>query len=364
MKQNKNHYSWFIILCLIFTLLLAGGCTSKQIGESQSAANTRTITDCAGRQVKIPVKINRIACLCPESGYTLAMFGKGDKIVAVVGGLKRDVIFTNMYPQVKNLPVPKTSASINIEELVRSNPDIVFVKEDTMRSEAEVQKLNMSHIPFLVVTYNNIEQQQFAVDMIGKVVGSENKAKVYRAYYKKLVDLVQSRVADIPMKDRVRIYHSISEATRTDAKGTLAADWTNIAGANNVSVTANLKQVEGNYFASLEQILLWDPDYIFVNDPIVVKYIMGNNQWSSLKAVKNKRVLPLPDGISRWGHPSSPETPLAILWTAKTLYPDKFKDVDMAAEIKYFYKEFFGYQLSDVDVQKILSGVGMRELLK
>jgi iron complex transport system substrate-binding protein len=200
--------------------------------------------------------------------------------------------------------------------------------------------------------------------MIGKVADSEDKAKAYQADYKKLVSLVKSRVEDIPMKDRVRIYHSISEATRTDAKGTLAADWTRIAGANNVSVNENLKQVEGNYFASLEQILLWDPDYIFVNDPIVVKYIMGNNQWFSLKAVKNNRVLPLPDGISRWGHPSSPETPLAILWTAKTLYPDKFKDVDMAAEVKTFYKEFFSYQLTDEDVQKILSGVGMREFLK
>jgi iron complex transport system substrate-binding protein len=68
----------------------------------------------------------------------------------------------------------------------------------------------------------------------------------------------------------------------------------------------------------------------------------------------------LPSGISRWGHPSSPETPLAILWTAKTLYPDRFTDLDMTRECDHFYKEFFGMQLSDEVIQNILFGEGMR----
>ncbi|HEX3011705.1 MAG TPA: ABC transporter substrate-binding protein [Syntrophomonadaceae bacterium] len=362
MKLRKNNLNKAFAFILILALLLAGGCSRTKEANPEPSTKTRVVTDCVGRQVKVPVTVNRIACLCPESGYTLAMFGKGDKIVAVVGGLKRDVIFTSMYPAVKNLPVPKASSTINIEELVRTRPDVVFVKEDTMRSQAEVQKLNISHIPFLVVKYNNIKEQQLAVEMMGKVVGSEDKAAEYKTYYKKTVDLVQKRVAGIPQQDRIKVYHSVNEATRTDAKGSLAADWTNVAGADNVSVNQNLKQIEGNYFASLEQILLWNPEVIFVNDPIVVKYIMGNNQWSSIKAVKNNRVIPLPDGISRWGHPSSPETPLVILWTASTLYPDKFKDIDMRAETKYFYKEFFSYNLSNEEITKILSGVGMREL--
>ncbi|MGI5921588.1 MAG: ABC transporter substrate-binding protein [Syntrophomonadaceae bacterium] len=360
--KHKRYLVWIIALILIFSVLLAGGCRNTEPTiKTNSAAGMRTITDCTGRQVKIPNQVNRIACLCPESGYILAMLGQGDKIAAVTGGLKRDVIFTDMYPHIKELPVPKSNESINIEELIRSKPDVVFVKDDTMRSKAEVEKLNISHIPFLAVTYKDTEQQKSAVEMIGQVVGSEHKAKQYRDYYDRLVNLVEKQVGDIPMKERVRIYHSVNEAIRTDTKGSLAADWTRIAGAYNVSVNEDLKQIEGNYFASLEQILLWDPEYIFVNDPLVVKYIMSNNQWSSLKAVKSGKVLPLPTGISRWGHPSSPETPLVILWMAKTLYPDKFSDVDMEAEVKYFYQEFFAYQLSDQDINKILSGAGMRK---
>ena len=68
----------------------------------------------------------------------------------------------------------------------------------------------------------------------------------------------------------------------------------------------------------------------------------------------------MPIGISRWGHPGSLETPLALLWTAKTIYPDYFPDIDISAETRAFYKRFFNYDLSDEQVRQIVSGQGMR----
>ncbi|MDD3878869.1 MAG: ABC transporter substrate-binding protein [Syntrophomonas sp.] len=318
------------------------------------------ITDCIGREVKVPVQISRIACLCPESAYALAMFGEGNKMVAVVGGVKRDLILTEMYPGIKDLPVPKSSAVINIEELVKTDPDVVFVKKDSFSSEAEVQKLNKSKIPFLVVDFNSMKGQQYAIEMMGLVIGAEDKAQKYNEYYQNCIDRVQKRVATIPQEERVKVYHSINEATRTDIKGSLSADWLEATGADNVSLNKDLKSLEGKYFASLEQILLWNPEVILVNEMGVADYILTNKQWSPLQAVKNKKVWQLPNGISRWGHPSSPETPLAILWTAKTLYPEKFLDLDMAAETKAFYKDFFGLELSDDVVDRIIAGEGMR----
>jgi iron complex transport system substrate-binding protein len=79
-----------------------------------------------------------------------------------------------------------------------------------------------------------------------------------------------------------------------------------------------------------------------------------------VSAVKNKRVYQMPIGISRWGHPGSLETPLALLWTAKTIYPDYFRDIDIFAETKTFYKRFFNYELGDALVRQMLTGQGMR----
>jgi iron complex transport system substrate-binding protein len=110
----------------------------------------------------------------------------------------------------------------------------------------------------------------------------------------------------------------------------------------------------------MEQILLWNPDIILANEPGVADVIRKDPKWAPVTAVKQDRIYQLPIGISRWGHPGSLETPLAILWTAKVIYPEKFIHINMHDEIKYFYNRFFNHELSDEMVEQILSGRGMR----
>ena len=265
-----GRYPWLaviLILGLSLSLLLAG-CSQEGSGPTpsdNSHQQTITITDCVGRQVTIPTNPQRIACLCPESGHAVAMFGQGDKIVAAVGGMQRDVILVEMHPHIKNVSVPKSSGVINIEELAACKPDIVFVKGDTARNEAEVDKMDKMGIPFLVVEFNSMQEQQKAMAMIGQAVGAAEKAEKYNKYYQQCVDQVAKKVADIPEKDRVRIFHSVNEAIRTDTAG--ACRRLDPGGrAINVSVGKELKLYEGKNYASLEQILLWI-GFILVNDP-------------------------------------------------------------------------------------------------
>jgi iron complex transport system substrate-binding protein len=75
--------------------------------------------------------------------------------------------------------------------------------------------------------------------------------------------------------------------------------------------------------------------------------------------VIDNEVYQIPIGISRWGHPTSIETPLAILWLAELLYPDQF-DIDIRSEMMDFYKEFFNYAISDTEADDIISGYGIR----
>ena len=113
------------------------GCSANQgTVDTGKTPATRVITDSAGRQVEVPLDPQRIACTCPEAGYALAMYGKGDRIAATTDGMQRDVILTEMYPHLKGLPVPKKGGAINIEELIRIKADLIFVKVDTINNEA------------------------------------------------------------------------------------------------------------------------------------------------------------------------------------------------------------------------------------
>lgn len=51
------------------------------------------------------------------------------------------------------------------------------------------------------------------------------------------------------------------------------------------------------------------------------------------------------------------DTPITLLWLAKTAYPEKFGDIDITQETKDYYKEVFGIDLSDEQANSIFAPV-------
>jgi iron complex transport system substrate-binding protein len=319
-----------------------------------------TVIDSLGRTVTLPAECKRIACLYAFSGHVVAMLGRADAIVAVSNGLKRDVLLTDMYPAIRRAVVPKYQGAINIEELVTVSPDIVFVTAETGRNAAEASKLDAFGIAWIVVDFHSMREQQRVIRMIGQAIGSEEKAVAYNTYYRGCIDRVQAALAGSATDERVTVYHATVEATRTSVRNSLSTDWVHTLGVENVVERDSGWLLDGGHHVSIEQILLWNPDVILANEPGVTAQIRTEPRWSAMRAVQTGRVYQLPIGISRWGHPGSLETPLAILWTAKTIFPQRFPSLDIEEETRGFYENFFGYDVSDKKIQEILSGRGMR----
>ena len=49
------------------------------------------------------------------------------------------------------------------------------------------------------------------------------------------------------------------------------------------------------------------------------------------------------------------DTPVTLLWLAKTVYPDLFRDVDITAKTKDYYKTVFNIALTDKQANKIFA---------
>jgi iron complex transport system substrate-binding protein len=103
----------------------------------------------------------------------------------------------------------------------------------------------------------------------------------------------------------------------------------------------------------MESLLKWNPDYIVCRDAPYKATILADARWQDINAVKNGHVLVNPQGVFYWCVRSAEEA-LQILWMAKTLYPDKFADMDLVQEVKDYYETFHDYTLSDEDVNSIL----------
>jgi iron complex transport system substrate-binding protein len=300
--------------------------------------------------------VDRIGCLYSFAGHAVALLGWGPKVVAVSRGLKRDSLLLEICPAIGDARVPKSQGGLNIEELLKARPDIVFLSSDVGRDAGETDKLDSVGIPYLVVEYANISQQQQAVAMIAQALDCTEKASAYIRYYNECVKRVRDIVSTLPETEILRVYHSVNEANRTAIPRSLSTGWLDVLGVVNVVETEAPGAAEGKQTVSIEQILLWNPDVILVNEPATQKQMLTDRPWTSLGAVRSQRVFLLPVALSRWGHPGSIETPLAILWAARKLYPDHFGNLDMIDETRWFYERFFNYRLSDDLIRQIFDG--------
>ena len=349
-----------LVACLVLVAAISCfGCGGND--APKQAAEGITVTDCAGREVVVPDEVDSIACLYAYSGHVCVLLGCEDKISAVVQGLKRDHLMERKVEGLADIPSPYNKGAINVEELLAVGPDLVFLRKDVLQNSGELEKLDATGIPYLVVDYETADDQVRSIEMMGESLGCSERAKAYTEYYRSTFDMVRERVARVPESERKTVFHSINEAVRTDIPGTLSYEVLDAAGCKNVVSSADELKLDGDKGnATVEQIYVWDPDVILVNEPTATEYFLTDAKFSGLRAVREGRVYQLPVGISRWAHPGSVESPIAALYIAKLLYPEQFEDIDMAEETRDFYKRFFDIDLSDEDVESILSGVGMR----
>lgn len=326
-----------------------------------AAVSTKTVVDCMDREVVIPENPQRVACLYASTAHLMALLGETDKIVGIPNGVKRDVLMSYMIPDIDNMSVPFQDGAINIEELLATKTDLALIRQSTAENKGEVEKLDKAGIPWVVLDYSSLDSLKKAVIVVGDVFNKQERAADYNTEIQGTLDLVAQRVSAIPEPSRIRVYHAVNEAARTDLKGDLCTQITDAAGVVNVSVQGgNLSSDAEKTMTTLEQIYAWNPEAIIANDINATKYMLTDSKWSGLEAVVNQRVTTLPVGVTRWCHPGSVEPHLAALFIAKLFYPDQFLDVDLTLIIRERYKKWFDLDLADEDVKAILSGEGMR----
>lgn len=241
-------------------------------------------------------------------------------------------------------------------------PDLILLKGAMYENESERAKIDKLGIPYLVIKYKNMQEQIYAIKIIGDAVGGQCQEKAYAIndYYQKTIKMAHNLSEKIPKEKQLRVYHAINEVVRTDGLDTLGYDWITCVGAVDVSAQGNLNFVDEDYFAGMEQIFAWNPDIVICNEASTMNYLLEEPKWKGIRAVRDKRVYNIPVGATRWGQRGSLETFLAILWLGKTIYPEYYRDVDLKKEVCSFYQNYLGIELDDATYQLILSGDGIR----
>lgn len=338
-------------------LLLALMLFSASLFTSQAFAD-RTVTDQLGRQVTLPDHITRAVVLQHQTLNLLVQLNAGDDIVGVLSSWKKQLgpQFVRFMPAIENLPTPGDLTQVNIESLLALHPQVVFVAN--YAPQGMIQQIQNAGVPVVAIslrqdaageknkmnpTMANEEQAyndglKQGIRLIGEVVERQSQAEALIDYTFAARAEANSPVAGIPENQRVRVYMANPDLN-TYGAGKYTGLMMKHAGALNVAAAT----VKGARQVSLEQVLQWNPEVIFVQDryPQVVKQIENDPQWQAIDAVKNHRVWLMPEYAKAWGYPMPEALAIGELWMAKKLYPSRYRNVDVDAKAQDYYQRFY-----------------------
>ena len=286
------------------------------------------------------------------------MCGYGDRVRTACNNMTRSNLLTSICPSIADAVVVKSSGSVNGEAVLEYGTDLIFVNDGTYETAEERAKLDALGIPYVVIGYEDLESQLEAIRVIGRALGAEEKARDYTDWCESVYADVQNALSG-DLGEPVDLYHAVNEAVRTDYAGCICDEWITMTHVNDVSLSSELTVDGGKAYTTLEQIYTWDPDVIICNEAGVDDYILSDEKWAGLRCVREGAVYQIPVGISRMGHPTSTETPLALMWLANLLYPERY-EVDFAQTLKDYYLRFYDFEIDDDMAQTIVQADEMR----
>ncbi|WP_416904005.1 ABC transporter substrate-binding protein [Micromonospora echinospora] len=354
-RRSRAALAGLLAVALGLTLAACGGADSAT--TSAGPTKTASITDHWKRTVEVPVDPERVVVLEWEGLITKSMriFGVEDTLVGVDTATKKMGYRARLVPAIDRAEALGSPWSgVNYERLVGLRPDVVFLEawvasqENRTLHQEVIDKIESLGIPVVVLlSPSNFDEPDIRtawehITVTGEVFGKQAEAAKLVGRLQAGVDRVTARTRDIPEAERTPVAYF---ATINNVMGTKSIQsylLTEVVGARNVAGPGTFVTV------SEEKLLALDPDAMVVAghegylDPALIH--AGRHaglNWANLaemRAIRNKRLVAL--GYDEWR--ATVETPIALLKMAKLAYPERFADVDVAAEEVAFYREVYG----------------------
>jgi iron complex transport system substrate-binding protein len=382
--MKRRLMAMLLAAAMCFTML--GGCASgndsSQSGENtdssqstQSSASeasneeekdTITVVDHGGYTVEVPKQIDRVAVvgILPFPSVIAMYLGSAEKLVGIPPAAKSAAeigLLGEIFPEILNAETGYTNGSdLNIEELMNLDPDVVFYLAG---NDEWKTAMDSAGIPCIGVStskwdYDVLETYDQWIDLLSQVFPEENKSKEVSEYSQEIYDKIQERVSGLSEDEKKEIlflYQYDDSQIVTSGKHFFGQFWADAVGGKNAA--EEIQADNSNAVINMEQIYAWDPDVVFITNftsamPDDLYNGSLGNDWSSVQAVKDEAVYKMPLGSYRSFTPGT-DTPVTLLWMAQKTYPDLFSDIDLAQEVKDYYKEIYGVELTDEQVERM-----------
>lgn len=329
-----------LVLALVTMLACLAGCGNNAKNDKfYDQSDPIVVVDGAGRNVsfKEPAKTVATNWGGTVDPYLFAL-GLADSIVGQ--NSKKRGIIDAMLPNYDNIP-SVGNWSLDAEALASVSPDVYIHSADAADAFKAANKIGIRAIGIKTEGYDDII---FNLELLGKVFGTENRARDLIDYYESILGLVRdrtSRLTEDQKKTAVIFGGDAGKVCRTSFE-------IELAGGINAADKLNAKGTDRWPEAGQETIVSWNPDFIFPQNKYAVwnaETVLSDSAWANTKAVLNGNVYDIPCPFESWININMSDC-LAVLYMSIQMYPELYTDLDFEQIVVDYYKYVYGLDVT------------------
>ncbi len=342
--------------------------STSEVSEKENA-KTVTIIDHADREVTVPTNPGKVAILgiLPLPAMLTIYLNSADSLVAMepasMNAAKNGVL-SELYPEILNVSTDiMNGEDVNIEALVSLSPDVVFCNAANKKIIEKISNAGLTAVGVSPTkwNYNCIKTYDEWMNLLNQIYPDHDakREKLVDTYANDTYNEIQDKVKDITDKQKVLFLYQYDENTMVTSSSKFFGQWwCDAVGAENVA--KDVPAENSNAVITMEQVYEWNPDVIFITNftPTTPDNLynneIGDDDWSMIKAVQDKRVYKMPLGSYRTYTPGI-DTPMTLEWIAQAVYPDLFNEYDVKNSVKKYYKELYNVELTDKQIEVMYS---------
>lgn len=347
MMQFSRQPLLFAVISMLFAVCLL---------LTSSTVCGRTVIDQRKLAVEIPEQVNRVVTITiPMASMIITLDESSDKLVAVNRSSHIDFtegFLSHIYPEVVNIPYDIASDGFvpNVENLARLQPDVVIQWGD--RGDAIIRPVENAGFPVVTMLYGETRYVADWMRILGEVIGKPQRGNDLADWFHQQYQQLQQQSQHFSSDDRpgVIFLSSYNNGFAVAGKANNHHGDIILAGGRNLA-----QALPASSPVNLEQLILWNPDVILLNNfekDLTPARLYNDARLKNLSAIVNKRVYLYPRGGYRWDPPSQ-ESILSLQWLSLVLHPQR-NSGNFRQNIKDTYKLLYNYIPDDHDIDGIL----------
>jgi iron complex transport system substrate-binding protein len=335
--KNANRIGLF---ALVISMILGLVACAPNAPTTPAELTKIEITDVTGRKVTLEAPATKIVGTHNPSLNTAVVLGGGQKYLAGFGNKEMGRgLYTLVMNDFDGLTQIGMGKNINFETVAKTGANLAIIPE---RFKDQAEQFEKVGVPALIALPNteSFDTIKTALATVGKALGEDKRASEINAFLDKKIANAQTIAAKATTKPKVLFLGGSSPLSVAPSAMIQTQLIETAGGANAVSGVEG----KGDFInVNIEQIVAWNPDVIWF--PAYAKYsvdsLLKDPAWSSIEAVKNKKVYMFPSKLEPWDQPTA-AVALGVSWGVYNLHPDLYPLENLMKDTDEFYKLVYG----------------------